>query len=182
MMSPAAEHVGSSHDDKGLPTRHDKTRIEVDQKRRFSVAFGRCPAPVRKALRLNPAQPFHSAQVLVLRRNEYQARAGDASRLIDECPQLPSSAMRPSKSLVWDGTQPCGTKPSYAWSGVSSLVFQDIRALFLCDRPPPRSCSASCWRALVPPHLRSTWLARNSRTNSTVFHVPDGQVAPTWDQ
>ena len=88
MMSPAAEHVGSSHDDKRLPTRYDKTRIEVDQKRRFSVAFGRCPAPVRKALRLNPAQPFHSAQVLLLRRNEYQARAGDASRLIDECTQL----------------------------------------------------------------------------------------------
>ena len=88
MMSSTAEHVGSSHDDKRLPTRHDKTRIEVDQKRRFSVAFGRCPAPVRKALRLNPAQPFHSAQVLLLRRNEYQARAGDASRLIDECTQL----------------------------------------------------------------------------------------------
>src|SRR5580693_8041445 len=87
MMSSAAEHVGSSHDDKRFPARHDKTRIEVDQKRRFSVALGRYLAPVMKALRLDPAHPLHSAQVLLLRRNKYQARA-DASRLIDECTQL----------------------------------------------------------------------------------------------
>src|SRR5580765_6052285 len=110
MMSSAAEHVGSSHDDKRLPTRHDKPRIEVNQKRSFSVAFGRCPAPVRKALRLNPAQPFHSAQVLLLGRNEYQARAGDASRLIDECTQLLPrrcdlrKVRRGRNAALWDNT------------------------------------------------------------------------------
>jgi hypothetical protein len=181
MMSSAAEHVGSSHDDKRLPARHDKTRIEVDQKRRFRLRSAVASLQSGKRSALNPAHPLHSAQVLLLRRNEYQARAG-ASRLIDECTQafLGDATFEKSgvgrKAALWDNTfirlvrRFQSRLPRYSRSvsvrpAASSIVLSQLLA-----------CAGT-------PASATTWLAHNSRTNSTVFHVsPRTQVAPTWDQ
>ena len=127
-----------------------KPASKSHQKRRFSVASARRPAPVRKALRLKPAG-LHRAQVLLLRRDEYQARAGDASRLIDECTQfLPRrcdrrKVRRRTEAALGDNTFIRLVRR------FQSDFFEGIRALFRCDRPPPRSCSASCWCAAGTP-------------------------------
>ncbi len=83
MMRPAAEHVGSRHDDQPPFAGHDKARIEIGQERRLAAAAPCRLVPVFAALRLDAAHPLHHAQVVLLRRDEDQPRPGPAG-VLDE--------------------------------------------------------------------------------------------------